>query len=69
MIKSTEGSAKPIRMGETTITTKEYKELIEAQTRINIFADYVKASEYRIERKECARFLGFEIQEEDSDGD
>lgn len=49
-----------------TITTKEYRALLEAFMRIKIFSDYVKKEKY-IERKECARYLGFEIENDKED--
>lgn len=54
-------------MGEIKISTTEYKELIEAQIRIDLFSDYVRASEFRIDREVCARFLNFELPETKSD--
>ena len=48
-------------MGEITISTTEYKELIEAQIRIEVFSDYVRSSEYRIDREDCARYLNFKL--------
>lgn len=60
-------------MGEITISTKEYKELVEASVRISVFADFVRTSKYRIDKEECASFLGFLLedekdQDEDEDG-
>ena len=54
-------------MGEITISTKEYKELIEAQIRVAVFSDYVRASEFRINREDCARYLNFKLSETKSD--
>ena len=54
-------------MGEITISTKEYKELIEAQIRITVFSNYVRASEFRINREDCARYLNFKLSETKSD--
>lgn len=50
-----------------TIPIEEYKKLIEVQMRVNIFAEHVKASDYRIEKEDCARFLGFQLQDEKND--
>lgn len=44
-----------------TISTKEYKQLVEAQARINIFADYVNSEKYSVGKRECAVILGFEL--------
>lgn len=50
-------------MGETvTIPAEEYKKLLETFLRVKIFTDYVKSEEYSIGRKECGRFLGFEVE-------
>lgn len=46
-----------------TITTEEYKKLLEASVRVSVFADYVNQSKYSIEREDCGRFLGFEVVE------
>lgn len=48
-------------MGEITITMEEYKELIAAKVRIEVFADFVNRSKYSPEREECGKFLGFEV--------
>jgi len=50
-------------MGEITISTKEYKEFVEARTRIDIFSSYVNSQKYNIGREECAAFLGFELED------
>ena len=47
------------------ITTKEYKELIEAKVRIDVFSDFVISERYSIPREACARYLGFEVEEEE----
>lgn len=44
-----------------TITTEEYKKLLEASVRVLVFADYVNQSKYSIDREDCGRFLGFEV--------
>lgn len=33
-----------------TITTEEYKKLLETSVRVSVFADYVKQSKYSIDR-------------------
>ena len=58
-------------MGEITISTKEYRELVEASVRISVFADFVKAKKYGVKKEECASFLGFFLEDEkdqDEDG-
>lgn len=44
-----------------TIPVEEYKKLLEASVRINLFADFVNQSKYSIDREDCGRFLGFEV--------
>lgn len=44
-----------------TITTEEYKKLLEVSVRVSVFADYVNQSKYNIDREDCGRFLGFEV--------
>lgn len=50
-------------MEEKTITipVEEYKKLLEASVRIRVFSDYVNDSKYSIDRKNCGKFLGFEV--------
>ena len=55
-------------MGEVTISTDEYKNLIKAQARVEVFAEYVNNEKYSISRVECAKFLGFELVKEDDAG-
>lgn len=50
-------------MENVTISVEEYKNLIKMQARVEIFAEHVNASEYSISRKECAKFLGFELEQ------
>ncbi len=54
-------------MGEVTITVMEYKKLLEAKIRINIFAEAVNHSSYSMGREECANYLGFELEEKEED--
>lgn len=54
-------------MSEITISVEEYKRLLEAQVRINVFSVYVNNERYNIERKECAAFLGFDLEKEADD--
>lgn len=44
-----------------TITTEEYKKLLEASVRVSVFSDYVNQSKYSIDREDCGRFLGFAV--------
>lgn len=50
-------------MGEITITTEEYKELVKTQARVEAFEKFVNEQEFSIRREECAWFLGFELEE------
>ena len=52
-------------MGEITISTDEYKNLVKLQARVEVFAEYVNAEKYSISREECAKFLGFELEKND----
>ena len=56
-------------MGENTIaiTIEEYKQLLAATVRINVFADYVKREKYSIDREKCGQFLGFEVGKAEED--
>lgn len=55
-------------MGETiTIPVGEYKELLEASVRVDIFANFVNSEKYSINRKECGNYLGFEVKEIEED--
>ena len=44
-----------------TITTEEYKKLLETSVRVGVFADFVNGSKYSIDREDCGRFWGFEV--------
>jgi len=44
-----------------TISAKEYRELLEASVRIKIFAGFVNGEKYSIDRKDCGKYLGFEV--------
>ncbi|MEZ3506868.1 MAG: hypothetical protein K1W10_08000 [Lachnospiraceae bacterium] len=50
-------------MHEVTIPFEEYKKLVEAQVRVEVFAEYVNREQYSIEREKCAGFLGFKLSE------
>lgn len=50
-------------MNEVTITTEEYKGLMEAQAGIKAFARYVNMVKYSVDREVCAALLGFELME------
>lgn len=43
------------------IPIAEYKKLLETSVRISLFADYVNSTEYRIDREDCGKYLGFEV--------
>lgn len=58
---------KEMMVDTITISTKEYKKLVEAQVRINLFAEYVKTESYSIGRKKCAAMLGFELKDEEEE--
>ena len=45
------------------IPVEEYKKLLAASIRIDVFANYVNQSKYSIDREDCGRFLGFEVVE------
>ncbi len=45
-----------------TIPVEEYKKLLAASVRIDVFAEFVNEEEYSISRKACARYLGFELK-------
>lgn len=49
-------------MGEITIPTEEYKNLVKLQARVEVFAEYVNTEKYSISRGLCAKFLGFELE-------
>lgn len=44
-----------------TIPLGEYRDLLEVFVRISVFKEYVNQSKYSIDRKDCGRFLGFEV--------
>jgi len=44
-----------------TITTEEYKKLLETSVRVGAFVDFVNDGKYSIDREDCGRFLGFEV--------
>lgn len=50
-------------MEEKTITipVEEYKKLLEASVRIDLFANFVNSTTYVISRDECGKYLGFEV--------
>lgn len=54
-------------MGEISITVEEYKRLLEAEIRINVFSDFVKKEKYNISREECGHYLGFEVEDAGED--
>lgn len=54
-------------MGEVTISTAEYRKLLELQARIDIFTKVVKMYSYGFSREECADYLDFEPEEQETD--
>lgn len=52
-------------MGEITISTEEYKNLVKLQARVEVFAEFVNLEKYSVSRAECAKFLGFELEKND----
>ena len=54
-------------MGECTISTREYCSLLECKVRIEVFAEHVRKKQWSVDREECARFLGFELEEAKED--
>ena len=52
-------------MGEITISVEEYKNLLKQQARVEVLAEYVNTTQYSISRRECASFLGFELEKND----
>ena len=49
-------------MGEITISVDEYKGLLEMLVRVKLFSIYVNSKTY-IDREECGRYLGFEVND------
>ena len=49
-------------MEEITISLEEYKKLLTAQIKTEILTDCIKSQEY-ITTEECARILGFKLEE------
>lgn len=47
------------------IPAEEYKRLLEGDVRIKIFADFVNATKYSIEREDCGRILGFNVNDKE----
>lgn len=48
-----------------TITINEYKDLLSEHVRVCVFRDYVNSTKYSIDREDCGRFLGFEIEDKE----
>lgn len=55
-------------VGQITISTEEYKNLIKVWAATEAFVCFVKSSKYSIDKEDCARFLGFELPEENNAG-
>lgn len=53
-------------MGESiAISVEEYKKLLEASVRIEVFSDFVKRSDYSVSKEECERHLGIGIRKQE----
>lgn len=48
--------------GAITISLEEYKKLIDTSVRVSVFADFVNREKYSIDRTDCGKFLGFEVE-------
>lgn len=46
------------------ISVREYKKLLEASIRIEVFSDFVSKSKYSIDPEDCGRYLGFKVKGE-----
>lgn len=47
-----------------TLELKEYKSMLEMVVRLEAFSDFVRKSEYSIDRESCALYLGFDLSDE-----
>lgn len=54
-------------MNEITVSMEEYKDLVKAKTRIEIFAEYIKKEGYSVTTERCAQFLGVELEKKNDD--
>lgn len=53
-------------MGEMiNIPVEEYKKLLKTSVRVEIFAEYVNSESYRIDREDCGRYLGFDVEKKE----
>ena len=52
-------------MGENiTLTTEEYKRLIETEVRVKVLIDYVNSEKYSLDKNRIHTIMGFPIQED-----
>lgn len=54
-----------MKEGFVKISLEEYRNLLDAQSRIDVFAEYVNKEKYSIEREKCATMLGFGLKEDE----
>lgn len=54
-------------MGEITISVEEYKQLLKTWVATQVFSDFVKSSKYAPDREDCARFLGFALENKEEE--
>lgn len=51
--------------GTIAVPMEEYKNLLEKSIRVDVFADFVNSTKYSIDREDCGRYLGFEIEDKE----
>lgn len=54
-------------VGQITISTEEYKALVKIWAATEAFVSFVKGSGRYIDKEDCARFLGFELPEDNDE--
>ena len=52
-------------MEKITISVEEYKKLLKIWAATEAFISFVKTSKYAPDREDCARFLGFKLEEQE----
>lgn len=52
-----------MKEGFVKISLEEYRELLDAQSRIDVFAEYVNNAKDNIRRENCSTILGFYLEE------
>lgn len=58
-----------MKEGFVKISLEEYRDLLDAQSRIDVFAEYVNNERYSIEREKCSMILGFYLGEKEEKED